>query len=576
MKKLMDILFYAFLAFLIVSVVWPIYQTINYVFIGLFLILSTMIIISNPKRIKLDKIDFLLGLLPIAYFIPYLVQNNVLDTSSSFYYILLELAVTIALLILRRNISEKTTNDILITICVVGCISFFISFLYPLLPKKMMMLGIFSYFGDTYVNSVDRFYGTLTYCNSSALLFLVSSFIALFKIHDDEENKNLFRFLLFINFSGFLVTFSKMLSIVFVIVLIALIILKVMMRQKDFLGTIKNSFISMIVPSLLFVRLFRAYLINLNIIYFVFILVFLILLYMSICKILEYLDTKWRFFSYLYFSFVMVIVVFLTVKPIHIPLKINHVHQTNNYIISDFILEENKNYDITFRTMGNTKNISFELCKLYVSDLDPKIEVVKKVKTSPKIHFQFKTQKNFEYYFIRVIHLNSKTDLEIDDLKINGKKYFINSFFVPYQYLHQLDLTKYDKESVTDRFLYYKDAWKVIKNNKSIIGEGFQTFRYYASKGKFEHETRDPHSYLFQLWLDVGIYGLIYVISLVVIGIICLFQYRYQEDKHIWFCIFCSCMIVLPFDAVYSTIFMKILLMLSFIMLNEKREKLRD
>jgi len=576
MKKLNDLLFYVFLIFLIVSAVWPFYPKINYIFIGLFLVLSILIIIFNLKKIRLDKIDFLLGLLPIAYFIPHLIHNGVWDMSVWLYPGLLELSVTITLLVLRRTMKEKEVNGILLTICTVGCICFFISFLYPLMSKKMAILGILSYFGDNYINSVDRFYGPLMYCNASALLFLISSFIALFKIHDEQENKTLFQVLLFINFSGFLITFSKMVFLAFVFVLIALIILKKTMRQNDFIITIKNSFISIILPSLLFVRLFRVYLINLNIILFLLGVVVFILLYLCICKLLEYLDTKWRGFSYLYLGIIVSCIVFFTVDLVSTPLKINHVSKTNDSIISDFILEKNKDYHISFHVTGDMDNVSFDLYKLYVSDYSPRVEVIKTEKASKIVSFQFKTPKDFEYYFIRISNLNDKTKLVVDDLKINNKEYAINSFLVPYQYIHQLELTKYDRESVTDRLSCYRECLRIIKNNHSIIGEGYNTFGYYALKSDSFNAVSDPHSYLFQLWVDVGIYGPIYVLGLIIMGIVSMLRYPKYEDKHIWFCIFCSCMIILPFDAVYSRTFLKILLMLSFLMVCTKNKKMKD
>ncbi len=573
MKKLIDILFKTFLVFLIVSAIWPFYQKINYLFIGLFLILSIVIIIFDHTKIKLDIVDFLLGLLPLSYLIPHIVHNNVFDISLCIYYILLELAITMPILILRRNMNEKRANDILLTIATVGCIYFFISFLYPLIPKKLAILGIYSHFGDTYINSIDRFYGTLTYCNASALLFVISTFVSLFKINEEKENKNLFRIMLFINFSGFLSTFSKMLSIAFTLVLITLIIIKIIMKKKEFLSTIKNSFISVIIPSLLFVRLFRTYLINLNLLYFMIMLSILILLYICTCKLLEYLDTKWKYSSYTYLAIIATIIIALTIKPVGIPLKINNVYKTNASIISDFILEENKDYEITWDTEGKKDNVSFELYKLYVSDYIPKVELIKKIKASKTNRIKFKTEKDFEYYFIRVNNLKPKTNLKISNLKINNQTYIINSLLIPYQYIHQIDLTKYDKESVTDRFQYYKDSIEIIKNNKSLIGEGNSTFRYYSSKKIFNHLTQDPHSYIFQLWLDVGIYGLIYVIGLIIIGIVNMLKNRYMEEKHIWFCLFCSCMIVLPFDAIFSFAYTKILLMLSFVMVCENSVK---
>lgn len=570
MKQLNNLLYYLFIIFLISNTIWPFYIKLNYVFIISFLVLSTIIFIFNFKNIKIDKVDLLLGSLPLFYIIPHITNNNVYSLSENIYYILFEFSLTLTLLVLRRIIDKEKTNNLLTIIPIIGCIYFFISFIYQLVPTRMMLLGIFSHFGDTYINSIDRFYGTLNYCNSSALLFLISSFISLFKVHEEREAKNTFRIMFFINFTGFLVTFSKMLTIAFILVLLSLIILKKIMKKTKFLRDIKLPLISIIIPSMIFVRIYRDFLINLNIIKFLLLTILLSISYIAINKLLNYLNTRCKYTPYIYLLIILIPIVFLTINPISIPLKIKDVSKSNEYIISDFILEESKDYEIRINASGNIKNESIELWKLYVDDLIPKTEVIRKEKLEKNNTINFKSDKNFEYYYIKITNINKNTNLKINNVKINNKEQTINSLIVPYQYIHQLELTKYDKESVSHRILYYKDAINIVKENNSIIGEGYNTFKYYSLKNQSKYLEQDPHSYLFQLWLDTGIYGILYILGLIIIGITSMIKYKYNENKHIWFCIFCLSMIVLPFDAIYSTMYLKILLLLSFIKVYEK------
>lgn len=573
MKKITNILLNIFIVFLIANPIWPFYKKLNYIFITTFLILSILsITYSDKKKIKIDKIDLLLILVPIFYLIPYITKNNLFSITDSIYYILLELSLTLTLLVLRRNINKNNSNSILVTICTTSCIYFFISYLYQIIPKQMMLLSIFNYFGDTYVNSIDRFYGMLDYCNTSALLFLISTFISILKLNEDKNNKNLFRITLLINFCAFLVTFSKMLTIAFAVVLIALIILNKFLKRKEFLIDLKIHLIALIIPSILFVRLHRLFLINLNFFYFIIAILFIIGMYIGVCKLLYFIDNKWQYSSILYLIITIVIITILTIKPVSTSLKINNISKNNKYIISDFIIEENKKYKIQFNVSGNMKDVSFQLCKLYLDELAPKEKVIKEIPSNKNNVFEFKTDNNFEYYFIKIINLNKNTNIKISNFNINNNEYLINTLLVPYQYIHQLDLIKYDKESVSHRFLYYKDALNIIKENKYIIGNGYNTFAYYALMGEFDYLENDPHSYLFQLWLDIGIYGIVYVLSLIIIGIYYMWQNRKEEDKVIWFCIFSLCMIVLPFDCIYANLYPKVLLILSFIMICDKKE----
>ena len=570
MKKIINLLYYIFIIFLISSTIWPFYIKLNYIFITMFTIISTLIIIFNIKKIKLDKIDILLGLLPISYLIPHILNNNVYSLKENIYYILFELSITITLLVLRRNLDKEKTNNILTIIPTTGCIYFLISYIYQIMPKKMALLGIFSHFGDTYINSIDRFYGTLNYCNASALLFLIASFISLFKIHEDKENKNIFKVMLFINFCGFLTTFSKMSTITLIIVLISLIILKIIIKKPKFLKDIKIALISLIVPSIIFIRIYRNFLINLNLISFLLTTILLCIVYLLISKVLNYLNIRKKYFVNIYLIIILIPLVYLTINPVSIPLKINNISKNNEYIISDFILKQNEKYHITINTSGNMNNEFIEIYKLYVDELIPKSQLIKKVKIKSKNNITINTDNEFEYYYIKLSNLNKKTNLKIKNIQINNKEQIINFLLVPYQYIHQLELTKYDKESVAHRFTYYKDSLKIIKENNSIIGQGYNTFRYYSMKNKPNYLESDPHSYLFQLWLDVGIYGLIYVFSLIVIGIISIIKNINNENKHIWFCIFSLCLIVLPFDCIYAAMYLKLLLMLSTIKMCEK------
>lgn len=568
MNKLIDMFFSLFLLFLISNSIWPMYKALNYIFIMLFLILSIVIVLkSDKKKIRIDKIDILLGLLPIFYLVPYILGRSVNNISDYLYYLLFEFVMTLVILIMRRCLNKERLDRLLVNISMIGVIYFFVTFIYQVIPKDMMLVSIFSHFGDTYVNSIDRFYGTLNYCNSSALLFLISTFIALFKINDDKENKYIFRTLFFINFVGFLSTFSKMLFLSFIVVLVFLIGYSIIYKKYNILSNIKINFMSVILPSLLFLKLFRNFLINLNLIYFIIILILLIGLFIGICKLFDILENKFKYLIYIYFGILISCFIFLLIKPVSIALSINNVYKENEYIISDFILDENKEYNIKFNVNGEREKVTFRLCKLYVSNNIPKIKMVKEIAARENNEFKVKTDNDFEYYFIKVVGLNKKSDFKISNLKINDKDYLINSLFVPYQYIHQLELTKYDRESVSHRFLYYKDSFNILKEEGFIMGHGLDSFGYYADKNNFDYLERDPHSYLFQLWLDVGIYGILYIIGLVVFGIINMIKYREEESKLVWFCIFSLCMMVLPFDCIYSVMFSKVLLLLSFIVI---------
>lgn len=572
--KCVKLLFYLLLIFIVINPIWPNYNTFNYLFIGAFLILEILIILfTGIRKIKIDKVDLLLGLLPLFYLLPFILKNNLFNFSSSIYFILLEISMTTCILVLRKNMNKEMVKELLLIICFSSSIYFIISLLYVSIPNMLRLFNIYNYFGDTYINSIDRLYGMLDYCNASALFFSIGTFISLFKIYENKDDDKIFFVTFFVNFCGFLITFSKMVSIAFVLVLIALVVLQFFMKRKKFLILVKELFCSIIIPAFLFVRLLRYYLINRNIIVFFILFILLYCLFFIIYKVLCILDNKFKYSSLIILGILLVISFVLVLKPINVSLLVSNVSYVDDYIVTDFILEKNTEYLVSFDVEGDSGDTYFEIGLLYVDELIPKEKNIIKMCNKKHYEFRFVTEDDFEYYWLKLVDIDKDSNFKISNFKINGEDYIINSLFVPYQYVHQLELTKYDKESVSHRFDYYHDAFDIIKDNHYVFGGGYGTFAYYAMKGNYDYLENDPHSYFFQLWLDVGIYGVIYVLGLIVLGIYYMWKYRKKKNKVIWFCIFSLCMIILPFDCVYSTMYLKVYLMLSFVMISSSLKK---
>ena len=573
MSKIENYLFNIFLLFLIISPLWPNSYTINIIFSTLFLIIDILVIIKKIKKIKIDKTDIMLILLPLFYFLPIIFQNYSDTLFKSLYFTFIEFSITLTLLVLKRIFNKELINKALIILLTSTTIYFFISIFFILFSKNMMLIGIFSYFGDTYKNSIDRFYGTLDYCNTSALIFLISIFIALIKTEEEKENKFLYMFLLFTNFIGFISTFSKSLFFVFLFILAVLFVYSIIYKQKKLIKCVHQHLSSIIIPLFLIVSALRTYYITHNIVLFLIKFILALISYYFIYKLLAFLKKK---------SIILEITIFgticlLIIKPIQVPLMINNIIQENDYIISDFILNEKKDYKIVLNSIiENQSNVKIQLCRLYVKDLHPTEEIIDTKNIKQNIIFNFKSKKNSEYYYLKLLNLDKKSNIKIQSLSINNKKYLINSFLTPYQIIHQLDLLKYDKESVNHRLLYYRDSLKILKKEGYIIGHSWKSFNYFKEKYKLnKYLENDPHSYLFQLLLDVGIFGIIYLIYLTVLGIKNIWKKRINFDYIIWFIIFTSCMIILPFDGIYTYDFPKIILLLSFLVLTRDESDIK-
>lgn len=572
--NLENIHFKVLLLFLVVVPIWNYSKIIISFIMGGLIILDIIFFISkNRKKKRVDIIDIMFFLLPIYYLLPYIFGTNVNKLFDNIFNLFIEFSLSISLIVLRRYIDEKQKEQLLLSLITVSIIYFFISFIYQAFPKEMTSLGIISYFGDNYIGSVDRFYGTLDYCNSSALLFSICFFISLFKLNENQEMKYFYKFAIFINMLGFLITYSKMVSIDFILVSIVLVIYLIIRKEKNILDQFIINITSLVIPMIIAVKSVRTFLINLNIFIFFFTLILSFFIYLVISILLEKKFLKLSFLSYLVLIFEVICIIYFTINPISIPLKISNVMSVNDYIISDFVLEGGKSYnidlDINYKKLSNVK------IRLYGSYYDsnrvPVDDVIAEFNEKYNFSYDVMADPKYDDYYIRFENLNSKTDLVINSLKINGENYLINSSIIPYQFIHQLDLIEYDRVSVSLRFDYYKDSLKMLKHYGYVLGHGYNSFAELKNNYPIRYNEVNPHSYLFQLWLDTGLYGVFYILLLIIIGIFDMFRYRKCEDKILLFILFSLCMVVLPFDLVYSNLFVRFLMMLSFVLLHDKQ-----
>lgn len=575
MKKLVRILFSLFFLFLILTPIWPRMEEMKIFFSVLFVLFDILILWKCDKqKIKIDFLDVFLLLLPFFYLLPYLLKKNVFSLQESAFSIFYEFVLTFTLLILRRFFTKERISEILTILLTVSTIYFFVSFAYQAWPKSMMLLGVFSYFGDTYLNSIARFYGTLDYCNASALLFAISMFIAIFKLREDEENTYVFQFLFFVNGLGFLFTFSKMVTIAFLLVFLVLVVYLFLRKKKKMLMIAMTNVGAFALPSLLMVNFYRSFLIHLQFFVFLFLLVLCFVLFCFLQKFFSFLYQKKKVVFYLLMIMSFGFICFFTYHPVSTSLIVRGAASENEFILTDFILEEGKTYEISLDVSSEeSSGVEFSLCKLYLSSLYPTEEVIATLKEEDVLRFSFQAEENAEYYYIKVSQISPSTSLQIHSLQINEEEYLINSFLVPYAYVHQLDLVKYDQESVSHRMWYYLDSFQILKEHGFLLGQGKDTFRYYASSYDYSYLEVDPHSYFFQLWLDVGLYGVIYVLLLTFLGIYFMWLHRKGNKVIVWFCIFSLCMIVLPFDCIYSILYFKVLLLLSFLLIHDIKMK---
>ena len=79
----------------------------------------------------------------------------------------------------------------------------------------------------------------------------------------------------------------------------------------------------------------------------------------------------------------------------------------------------------------------------------------------------------------------------------------------------------------------------------------------------------NPHSYLFELLIDIGILGVTYLLSIYIIGVKNMLSSWKKEEYIIIFAIFCAISISLMFDPTMSQIIFKAIYLFCFVIIND-------
>lgn len=555
MKKIFYVLFYIYLTFLLIYT--PYDNIIFYVSIPM-LVYNIFLLIKN--KYHFDRTDLFILIIPVFYLIILLLRINLNTDINNIYEIISSLTISLTVINIRRYNDKKFQNSLLIYIPLLSAFNFIISFISHIYQYELYnCIKIFAHFSDTFVNSIDRFYGLLNYCNASAILFLISFFICLFRKKDKDNIFN--RLLLFINFIGFVYTFSKMISICLIIIILVLIIYYIIKHHYQQIKDLIIELGLLLIPMCLATTYYRNFLINANLFLFIKKLIILFLLYYLLLLIVR--KIKKQIYVLIAVIIEIICIIILLFIPILIPLKINNVALNNSYYITELFLKANEDYEliIDYDNFGN--DIKFVIEYGYVkNNVFDTYEYI--IMNDNIAHIT--GDDNCEYYLLKVVNLNKKTNLVINSITLNGKIQNINTFLIPYQFSRQLDLIKYDKESVTNRFTYYKDSINYLKRRYYLFGGGVDTFEYYRiNYYDGLYGEINPHSILFYYWLDIGIIGVIYIIYIYTTGIITMIKKSNREEFFIWFIIFTSLAMFSSFDLYLNINILYLIFLISYV-----------
>lgn len=416
---------------------------------------------------------------------------------------------------------------------------------------------------DFYISSVNRLYGTFVYPNAYGLFMLVCYFISLEFIRKNKNN--IFEILGYLYLLYFAITISKIGFLLFIL----FYFIYLYFYKKEKLSIITPHLISLCIPTFIGVESFRKLSFTSNITLYIITILLLILLYFTLKKLCE---------KKLGIFIILIIIIMTMIIPIPKTLKIKNKGTLKYIVLTDFMnLKKNHTYrlEIPMKQKGIYRNSKIRITKVVTKDnvanyLPVAILDIKDGKQ--KIIYDLKTEEDFAYYYIELLHTSSYNTYEIDPVVLIDQKnkkqkmYPLDYYIMPYVYAFQKEQMKYDKGSALGRASIYKDCLHLTKNH-ILFGYGYGAFEEAFYKYHLKGQTIEEHSFLFKLLLEVGILGLL-LYSLLILDLFLISLRIYKNKKNISIILLCMILFLsscIDFTFSYSQLFLLFIVLSTYI-----------
>ena len=167
------------------------------------------------------------------------------------------------------------------------------------------------------------------------------------------------------------------------------------------------------------------------------------------------------------------LVLFYTSRSQHeIERHLSHIQGSQEYLL---------NFELEAKSIQNQKIFTIEIIERNPYWKDTKVATINIGDFSGKQEIKIHTLADTTDLFIvfRASEVSKDTKLEIKDFSLNGKRIYLDYQFLPYNLVSKIDNMTLNTQSVVDRTIYIKDAFKLIQDNwlLGIGGDGWH-YRY--------------------------------------------------------------------------------------------------
>lgn len=458
-------------------------------------------ILSKKGIISVSSIFiFLFG---CSYFIPILFRNNV-DMSDSIFEMIRYFNFYIIYKIVSQSTNKKIYENGIVVVTFLECIIGIDGI------GKRYLENVLNLFNSGFLEKdFTRVSGTIQYANVFAILCAISLLIITFRIIKEKKNNHFFSTCYFFIFSVLLLTESRAVTILYIIFLVYYIIFSIR-KNKDFKTSIiifLNSIFSIIFTACVYN--YCLYNIAIYILTGVFVSVMFIINYMLFklsFSFLEKVNFKKCFIGVVIFSILYIIISLNVTTNIYMSDNIDREVTRNIYNVKKGSIN-NIRFKVEEKKLDS--NYTIKLFEVLENLEVRKIREVGYFSTSTGVFdIDFKLDDNVKYVKLEISCENGS--IVLDDMYMNNKSVKLNYVLVPSSIVYRIQDILNGSTSITDRFIFTKDAIAIITATpKNFIigigGEGFKnTYELYQKETYISSEV---HNSFLQIFVETGIIG---------------------------------------------------------------------
>ncbi len=474
--------------------------------------------IKNKKNIIIKgKIDIAMLFFVVTTFIP-LVIKSYYSLNDTINYAIEFLCVYVIYILARNLLKSKKEINLVIDVTLIS------SILIIIFGLDKLYFNVFENFLEFINSAKSNAYGMVSiigYSNPLAAYMSLLSFFALGRYLSVENKylKALYSSYIQIAMIGFVFGNSRALMVMYpIIFIIYLLILNNNYKRLQAIVTIGEN----VIIALIFYAICNKIVISNFILWLIFAcnLIIVYLLNLITNKIMAKVKFKINKKKLLIVIFIMVLLLityFIVVKDIG-----ETVNLSQGKTIQLLGLKNNENYNIKINLNVNTKENN-EVKLIINSSTSQRIyEDVKEIslqRGKQNLEFDIKTNQDFERMYMCVSGLRGENEeVIINHIYLNNKEYIVKYKYLPNDVIRMFRTLNFRTVSIYERIAFCKDSLKLAQNHL-IFGAGGCTFSNHITPYQtYVHGyNRESHSYILDLLLNYGIFGLgIYILILVI------------------------------------------------------------